>query len=51
MTVETKGKLVKVGKTIGIGLLGAVIAAGALVSIYFFKKGGGSSSSGGGDNS
>jgi UPF0716 family protein affecting phage T7 exclusion len=52
MSIETKERLVKIGKTIGVGLIGAAVAAGVLIGIYFLKKGGSSSSSSdGGDNS
>jgi UPF0716 family protein affecting phage T7 exclusion len=44
MTDETKAKLIKIGKTIGVGFIGAVVAAGVLVGAYFLKGRGGSAS-------
>jgi hypothetical protein len=46
MEIATKEKLAKIGKTIGIGLIGAALAVGTLVGLYFLKKGGSSKEGG-----
>jgi hypothetical protein len=47
MKEETKDRIVKIGKTIGIGLIGAVIATAVLIGYTLLKGGGGGSDSSG----
>jgi hypothetical protein len=47
MQEKTKNVLVKVGKTIVVGLIGAAIGAAAVIGFTIAKKGGGGSGDGG----